>query len=740
MKFAILTDTIMNRRAWLQYPSGYHVNIKHHTAFILLNRPPCWNSIRGGSTDIDDITVNNNEQVNDDEEADSGDSAYTNAYLDEYVNQLIATVDVSSSSSLQNESNNSTNAAVDDFVEVDDKSTYQSNDENMSSHTERFDFVESITRKNLNQNNHVDTLEKDANESDHEKQLHSSSILINTNTHKDSTHSPSSSTAAFLPSSSNTVHTDTNDPTSSLSHLNTTTTMNPSSSIKISRRSSYPSKPPNLFYRLLLPTGLIGRIIVMLCIAIAEFLHRYIPELYFVLKWFFTKVGIYDPYATTRSSGSYNRYGDGTHPRKKSRKIIIPQVNKQYAAFISADGTSSTGGKKATREQRKAADTVALAKLSSLGYSTKEAKYKHLSERFMKQYNLGKYAQEQKVYEQLITPILLEAERIQDDEVKNDNHEEEDDEEDWVVKALSSSATDNIQPSTRDNIHINEEYTKISDSHSSSSTKRKRRKKKKTTNDNLLPFHITNVEHSASIGTSGTTVGVSFNIGFNNNKSNKDKSQRKSKMLEVAASSKTDLGKKKVRVQPRGSDRDGGGGVLGRLRAVGANNALSSRLLGAYPGDAPSREEAASAQGVIELARKYGYGEWSDSDSEEISIDELNRNQNTRNRSSRTRTGSSLHIPLTSKTNRRYITTSDDEKPTRRHKVRCTDNKQEDDRNKRKDSPPFTPLSRIKEFGEVKGSNVGRFVETSSTATVRSPMRRAREILEWEKKLHDEES
>ena len=67
---------------------------------------------------------------------------------------------------------------------------------------------------------------------------------------------------------------------------------------------------------------------------------------------------------------------------------------------------------------------------------------------------------------------------------------------------------------------------------------------------------------------------------------------------------------------PRVSDRDGGGGVLGRIRAATSDSHLSRQLMGAYPGDAPPIEEAADPKGVLLLAQRYGYGEWSDDEDE----------------------------------------------------------------------------------------------------------------------------
>ena len=69
-----------------------------------------------------------------------------------------------------------------------------------------------------------------------------------------------------------------------------------------------------------------------------------------------------------------------------------------------------------------------------------------------------------------------------------------------------------------------------------------------------------------------------------------------------------------IQRRQRISDRDGGSGVLGRLRAVTSESFISRQLMGAYPGDAPPIEAAGDARGLIDLARKYGYGECSDDD------------------------------------------------------------------------------------------------------------------------------
>jgi hypothetical protein len=65
------------------------------------------------------------------------------------------------------------------------------------------------------------------------------------------------------------------------------------------------------------------------------------------------------------------------------------------------------------------------------------------------------------------------------------------------------------------------------------------------------------------------------------------------------------------------SDREGGGGLAGRIRAISGANTVSRSLFGAYPGDAVGLDQAAHPRGVLELARRYGYGEWSEDDDDD---------------------------------------------------------------------------------------------------------------------------
>lgn len=314
------------------------------------------------------------------------------------------------------------------------------------------------------------------------------------------------------------------------------------------------SPPPNALQRFLLSQGYIGRTLAALTILISEMIHRYLPELHRIIVNF-----------SPESSA-------GGAPLRKRK--VQQGVHSQYAAFASG---SSVGGKKMSKDQKQQLDQVALNKLKHVKGGVNSGKYAHLSTTFMKRYNLGKYADEAKMFESMIAPIQsdhADKEENDDQDATEDVSESEDEEEDWVVQALSG--------------------------------------KESKGDDRDEDRDLLNIEPTVSIGTKGVSVGLELGINFS-----KDKTKKKPQSVIDAARGSKKLAKTRKAVKVKGSDKDGGGGVLGRLRAAGANRGVSSRLLGAYPGDAVPIEEAASKYGVTELAERYGYGDWTDDDADD---------------------------------------------------------------------------------------------------------------------------
>lgn len=250
-------------------------------------------------------------------------------------------------------------------------------------------------------------------------------------------------------------------------------------------------------------------------------------------------------------------------PTRLQREAPLPRRRRRPTPptlAVSNPRTAQSGKlrKKLTQE----ADQQALAQLKRVG-SIRDAKYRHVSVDFLQRHDLGPF-----IEATISSMKKLDDSRLKTGSSKTQDDAEEEDDVDWVVQALAKDKKD---------------Y-----------------KPKKSS------FRPT---VSVGIGSDGPSLSVGVEFGLGDGKESRD---RRSSLIKAAATSTVQRKKRKV---TRASDRDGGSGVVGRIRAVtGANSRYSRSLFGAYPGDAVSHEEAASAKGVVELARRYGYGDWSEDD------------------------------------------------------------------------------------------------------------------------------
>ncbi len=252
----------------------------------------------------------------------------------------------------------------------------------------------------------------------------------------------------------------------------------------------------------------------------------------------------------------------------------LPELHRLLVSFIPEPsyrrGTPGRTGKKSRGVNRQYAAFVSGESVGAIKRSKEQkkemdrvamqklqkvrnGKYAYLSTAFMKKYNLGKYAAEAKMFEKIIAPLEGSSSLVAE--------EEGDGNMDKLVEDAESEEEEDwvVQALSGkgdgdDDIDEGEDY-----------------------------FDTKKISRSVI------------------------DAARQSKIITPT--------RKDTRVQ--GSDRDGGGGVMGRLRSVGANSGVSSRILGAYPGDAAPIEKAANKFGVIDLAAKYGYGEWSESEEDE---------------------------------------------------------------------------------------------------------------------------
>jgi hypothetical protein len=242
-------------------------------------------------------------------------------------------------------------------------------------------------------------------------------------------------------------------------------------------------------------------------------------------------------------------------PPELSGGRLRPRTSNGKSSRISV--TSSRTGQSGKQKQAltRKADEAALRQLKKVG-SVREIRYRHVSEDFMKRHRLGSFAAKEAGGSNKTLP----------DTETTINRSDSYDDTDWIVKALTEqkSATKPLATPT-------------------------------------LTVDLGSTHQTTSVG-----IGIDFGLEFGSQVEKKGKSFAK-------ASSTASNARRRKSTGPRASDREGGDGLLGRLRvAAGANSRMSRSLFGAYPGDAVPLQEAASAVGLTELAKRYGYEDWSD--------------------------------------------------------------------------------------------------------------------------------
>lgn len=361
-----------------------------------------------------------------------------------------------------------------------------------------------------------------------------------------------------------------------------------STDVQRQEENDRPAVPPNALYRFWLSKGRIGHIIVAAMVVTSEFVTCYLPFLASFVTWLLKATGIYDA----------------------EKAIRVAEARRAAAMRGHAVGSTKRGrfgaNKKAQTARKMAADQVAVGKLRSLagdgvaGGIARDSRYCHLSSSFMKRHALGPYSLEidaKAARDGLVQDVVGESvaehgEELVLDALKGEKgdkgaQEETEEEEDWVVQALS---TDQIQ--TEEVFEAEEGL-----------------------NSRVEPY----VEiETGSSGENSISFGVDFTIG-----GSRRRPSPRDAVLRAAAESRSSVagGRQRKLVGQRSSDRDGGGGVLGRIRAAGGDM-IPARVLGAYPGDAIPIEEAGNPNGLFGLASRYGYGDWSDDSEDDNDYDD----------------------------------------------------------------------------------------------------------------------
>jgi hypothetical protein len=300
--------------------------------------------------------------------------------------------------------------------------------------------------------------------------------------------------------------------------------------------SNTPRFRPNRLYRFFLRQGRVGHILVMESMLAVCWSKTYFPTIVTFVELF------------RRSLLSKRRLSDFEEDYA---------VASQTTGFVDAEGSSVRGGKR-RKAQTKKADQKAIQQLKRIG-DVKQAKYRYLSESFLKRHEMGAYA----AADGISVGMNKFAEEVLASAAEK---EAEESDAEWIVEALTSE-------------------------------KPKPRRRGSSLKPSL----------DVSLTSSSVSVGVEFGLG-----EIPSKKIKRTSVSDVARQMSTPT-KRQVRQQK--SDKESG--VIGKIRAVGANSAVGRSILGAYPGDVPSPEEAASTSGLTDMARRYGYGEWSEEDDDD---------------------------------------------------------------------------------------------------------------------------
>ena len=325
------------------------------------------------------------------------------------------------------------------------------------------------------------------------------------------------------------------------------------------RRRRPPPPPLNPLYRFLLYRGRFGHILVMNMVLISEWVSVYLPPLAHSLTWLDQKV-----WRRRRRPGRYNDDFDDDLARRRA----IPFSSARISSILTQRRTGRS--KQLTKKLLRQADEAALEQLRRVG-NVQQAKYRHVSREFLQRHGLGPFAATAVATKKHGENNTVVAERkgplaSTSDQPRAIKEDDDNDDDSWVLDALTKTTSQTIESSAG------------------------------SVNPTL----------SLQVGEKGPTVSVGVDFSFGNSKRSKSRAKPKRPPRKYRPPA------------PRpNSKRSGETDFLERIRAAtAANSRMSRNLLGAYPGDAVPPSEAASAEGVIALAQRYGYGDWSDDDDE----------------------------------------------------------------------------------------------------------------------------
>mmetsp|Transcript_10404 Transcript_10404/g.28751 ORF Transcript_10404/g.28751 Transcript_10404/m.28751 type:complete len:772 (+) Transcript_10404:34-2349(+) len=321
----------------------------------------------------------------------------------------------------------------------------------------------------------------------------------------------------------------------------------------IRKQSQVVMTMPNPLFRFLLNRGRIGHVIVMMLALILDWLAVYLPLVSSTMDWVYVRV------VPKRMRELPRRRGGREGPSGPVPPTVVTTAMARTGA-----------SKKKQRVMIREADKVALQQLKSLGSNSR---FRHVSLNFMKRYALGPYGRGE------------------------GRHEFEEGEDDSVSSSEDASSSPKVTQT------VKEARRRKKSTSASSSEEPEDWVVRALTADHKSCGGQSKVRPTVSLQLRSNGVGVSFGLETGpRRKATLDK-YRESVTLAVAQQKASPHVSKRVRKPAGERSSDASSGFIGKIRASG----LSRSLLGAYPGDAVPVEDAADSEGLIALAKRYGY-------------------------------------------------------------------------------------------------------------------------------------
>jgi len=361
--------------------------------------------------------------------------------------------------------------------------------------------------------------------------------------------------------------------------------------------------PTNAYYRFLVRRGPKGHILASLTLISIQWIQVYIPLLYKSAASILLKLHIYDPKVL------WQRDRQRREEEERRRRGIYPPKKRGVLGSVFSKNSQQ---KQERNAQQQRADLRASQTLKQLykaiksgegsGGALSEVKYRYLSVAFRRKYGLGKEYRVEKpmsflgeVLEGDAHQRVLMEEAIVDEVVVSDG--EEDVEEFESTTAAGGSLAQ-----------------------STPKQQQQQKRKRKKINDWVVQAFG---NRKQPLKSSQTSSGKQFESSLWTKVDNAAIMQAawESRAAEQLA------WQKKKRTKQRGSggeDNDEEDEIpdIGKSSGYGASKMFQSvmtrvgsngRLPGAYPMDAPPIEDCANNRGVLDFARRYGYGDWKES-------------------------------------------------------------------------------------------------------------------------------